>query len=245
MKTELESRVREVEALLDLSFTNKVLLLQALTHRSYLNEHADHPVGSYERLEFLGDGVLNMIVAEQLFKRHPEADEGELTRHRSVLVSTAKLGEIACSMGLHTYVLLARGTLSAFMQEGSREHTYIPGCVIEALIGALFLDQGLGACRFFVDHLLMRQASRLVEEFVDYMSLFQNTMQARHGITPRYRIVNECGSDHDKTYTVACLMNGLLVATGTGKSKKYAKFVAATIAHTTISHWEKRLREVT
>lgn len=233
----------EVEALLDLEFKNQNLLIEALTHRSYLNEHPGHPTSHYERLEFLGDAMLGAIVTEFIFRKFPKATEGELTAYRGALVRTTALSEIGTRLGLLDYVLTSKG-LVAEMENGKREREYIACCLVEAIIGALYLDQGLGTCRMWVDHILHPYTTQIISGTIDHLSLFQDDAQRCFGITPSYEVLSESGPDHQKTFEIVCMIGRHQVAKAIGSSKSDAKKAAAKTARETISQWEGRITEV-
>ena len=240
VKRSLETLVSIVEALLDIEFRTKLLLVQALTHRSYLNEHNDHPTTHYERLECLGDAILEALVTEFLFRHFPEASEGEITNYRAALVNSRTLAGIANRLGLQDLVLLSKGEARG----DDRARDYIGTCLVEALIGAIYLDQGWGSVRMWVDHILLSHTSKILAATTDHKSALQELVQEKFGIAPTYKVVSEAGPDHAKSYVVACVICGQEVSRATGPSKKEAQVAAAQQARATISQWEGRITEV-
>ena len=212
---------------LSIQFNNKDLLRQALTHRSYLNENPSlAKMGHNERLEFLGDAVLELVVTEKLYGQFPEKPEGELTSFRAALVNSKMLAEVAADIGLNDYVLLSRGEA----KDTGRARQYILANAFEALVGALYLDRGDESVRKFIEDVLISShledvlARRL---YKDPKSLFQEEAQERVGITPTYTVLREWGPDHDKHFTVGIFLGKELVAEGGGPSKQSAQEDAA------------------
>ena len=205
------------------SFIRPGLLEQALTHRSWHNEHLhERSIGDYERLEFLGDAVLELMVTEVLYRRHPDLPEGELTRMRAALVNEAALADLARGLGLPDVLRLGRGEEVS----GGREKDSILSDAFEAVLGALFLDAGFDR---LVVLLLPRfeDALSAVDPALDHKSKLQALVQANGGPTPCYVTVAEPGPDHDKRFEVALVLDGEELARGTGRSKKDASQVAA------------------
>jgi ribonuclease-3 len=202
-----------------------MLLVQALTHRSYLNENPHFELGHNERLEFLGDAVLELAVTEELYARFPDKPEGELTSYRAALVNSAMLSAIATDLAMNDYLLLSRGEA----KDTGRARQFILANAFEAVIGALYLDRGYEAARAFIDRVLI---SRLDEVFAkklykDSKSLFQEEAQERVGVTPTYEVVREWGPDHDKHFIVGVFLGKEKVAEGEGPSKQLAQEEAA------------------
>jgi len=217
-----------LEKLLGITFKNKKLLAQALVHRSYLNEHPRFQLGSNERLEFLGDAVLEFIASFLLFKKLPGYPEGSLTNIRSCLVRTSTLAEIACELHLGDYLLLSKGEEEL---GGKQNPTLLANC-FEALIGAIFLDQGIRVSRKFLLELLQPKLAEIIKKqvFKDAKSLFQEFIQGQSKITPQYRVLKEAGPDHDKTFTVGVWAGEKLWEQASGKSKQEAEEKAAQVA---------------
>jgi ribonuclease-3 len=210
---------------LDISFANPDLLLEAVTHRSYLNEHRGHTVGHNERLEFLGDAVLELAVTAFLFKKYPENPEGELTAYRAALVNTQSLSSIAESVGVNDVLLLSKGEA----KDTGRARQYLVANALEAIIGALYLDKGYGeAERFIARHFYPRLEEIVAKRlWQDAKSRFQEFAQEHEDVTPSYRTLFEEGPDHDKHFTVGVFLGNDEVARGVGKSKQEAEQAAA------------------
>lgn len=210
------------------SFQNKNLLKQAFTHRSYLNENRRAGLLHNERLEFLGDAVLELIVTEELFRRYPERNEGEMTSYRSALVNTNTLSEVAGKLGMNDHLLLSRGEA----RDSGRARQVILANTFEAVVGAIFLDQGYAAAVDFIKGHLFPLLPKIVEtgKWADAKSLFQEKAQDLVGVTPSYRTLKEEGPDHDKQFTVGVYLGYEKVADGVGKSKQEAEQEAAKLA---------------
>ena len=206
-------------------FTNKDLLLQALTHRSYLNENPTFRVGHNERLEFLGDAVLELAVTEELYANFPDKPEGDLTSFRAALVNAKMLAEVAGEIELNDFMLLSRGEA----KDVGRARQYILANAMEALIGAIYLDQGYGSAKDFLIRFVMPHLSSVLEKkLYQYpKSLFQEEAQERVGITPTYEVLREWGPDHDKHFVVGLYLGSELVAEGEGASKQTGQEEAA------------------
>jgi ribonuclease-3 len=242
MDPRIETILRDLAMRLDADFKNPMLLLEAITHPSYVNEHPEHPTGHYQRLEFLGDAVLELIVRERLLATFPEDAEGRLTEYKTALVS----GEVLGRIGQHDLALDERTILFSRGErrsEDDRSRLYIRACVVEALLGALYLDQGLGAARIFVDHFILRRMTELQTAWQDPISELQDLAQKRWGITPSYIAVERSGPDHATIHRIVCRLGAETVAEAADASKKQAKKHAARAALDTISRWEGRLAE--
>lgn len=207
------------------SFRNKKLLEQAFTHRSYLNEHKNSSLEHNERLEFLGDAVLELIITEHLYKTYPKYNEGEMTSLRAALVNADTLSEVASGLGMNDFLLLSKGEA----KDNGRARRYILANTIEALVGALFLDQGYDATRDFVGAHTFQLLEMIIKKglWTDSKSLFQEQAQERSGVTPAYKTLREEGPDHDKVFTVGVYIGSEKVAEGEGKSKQDAEQDAA------------------
>lgn len=217
-----------LEQKLCVTFNNKKLLLQALTHRSFLNENPDSEVGHNERLEFLGDAVLELVVTEELYQRYPEKPEGELTSIRAALVNAEILARVADTLDVNEFLFLSRGE----RKDTGRARHYILANTFEALVGALYLDQGYGEAEKFIRRLVLEKVNEVVEKklWKDPKSTFQEEAQERMSITPNYRVIKEVGPDHQKKFSVGVFVGSELVAEGTGASKQEAEVAAATKA---------------
>ncbi len=217
-------KLQELEDKLGVHFKNQDLLLEALTHRSYLNERPDWRLNHNERLEFLGDAVLEMVITEYLFKNYKDP-EGVLTSWRAALVNSAMLSEISNKIGLNDYILLSQGE----KKDLGRARQYILANALEALIGAAYLDQGYEEIKKFIEKNVLPEFPRIIEQklYKDSKSLFQEQAQEKMGITPSYKVLGEWGPDHDKTFKVGVYLNDELAGIGLGASKQEAQQKAA------------------
>jgi len=222
------SELATVEAGLGLTFRDKTLLLRALTHRSYINENPYAPLEDNERLEFLGDAVLDFVTAEYLYHRFPEMDEGQLTSLRSALVRTETLARFASEMGLDHFIYMGRGE----EESGGRTRPAIQCGCYEALIGAYYLDQGLDAIKAFIIQVIKPVVHDIVqnETHKDAKSRLQELSQAHRQVTPTYRTISEQGPDHSKEFTVAAIVGNEIYGLGAGRSKQVAAQAAAQAA---------------
>jgi ribonuclease III len=217
-----------LEKKLNLKLKNKDLLIQAFCHRSYLNENPDFYLEHNERLEFLGDAVLELVVTEELYKKYPKKSEGELTNWRAALVNAKMLAETAKNLGFNDFLLLSRGEA----KETGKARQYILANTFEALIGAIYLDQGYKTCQDFIKKYLIVKLPEIIEKglFKDSKSRFQEEAQERVGITPSYKVLEEWGPDHAKHFIVGVFLGQELVAKGEGSSKQEAEEEAAKAA---------------
>jgi len=215
----------EFEKVIGFAFNNPELLKQAFVHRSYLNEHPDFPLAHNERLEFLGDAVLEMVVTEYLYQTFPNP-EGELTNWRASLVNAKTLSEIAANLGMDDYMYLSRGEEK---DKQSKARQIILANAIEAVVGAIYLDQGYPASQKFIsDHVLIRLKYILDNDLAkDAKSRFQETAQEKFGITPTYKVLSESGPDHNRKFVVGVYIGADKVAEGNGTSKQEAQMSAA------------------
>lgn len=206
-------------------FKDEALLKQAFTHRSYINENRDSELEHNERLEFLGDAVLELVITDHLYAKMKEADEGTLTALRSALVNADTCAKVATSLSVNDFLLLSKGE----SKDTGRARTYILANALEAIIGALYLDQGYDATKRFI----LAHVAPLMEEIVaegswiDAKSLFQEKAQEHLGQTPAYKTVRESGPDHDKRFTVGVYVGNEMMGEGEGKSKQDAEQAAA------------------
>lgn len=217
--------ILEAEAALQLTFSNKALLQRALTHRSYLNENPDYPLEDNERLEFLGDAILDFITGEYLYHRFPEIAEGRLTNLRSALVRTERLAEYATDLNLGEYLFLGHGE----EESGGRTRSAILCDAFEALIGSLYLDQGIEVTREFVYKMIEPALQEILASDAekDAKSQLQEVAQSHCQLTPTYRTIKEQGPDHAKEFTVEAVIGEKAYGTGKGNSKQNAAQVAA------------------
>jgi ribonuclease-3 len=218
----------QVQDELGVSFRQQLLLQQAFVHSSYSNESSESPLPSNERLEFLGDAVLNFVVTEKLYREYSELAEGELTELRASLVCRETLAELASSLKLGTWLLLGRGEEA----NGGRTKASNLANALEALIGALYLDQGLAKARGFIARQLRPGLKRIKSGKVapNYKALVQELVQGEKKPTPVYRLVKTTGPDHLRQFTVELVVEGKALARGTGRSKKAAESQAARAA---------------
>lgn len=222
---------------LELKFRDPNLLRQALTHRSYLNEHREANWDHNERLEFLGDAVLELVMTDYLFGRYPDQTEGDLTAYRAALVNTDTIAEVALGLGVNDYLLLSKGEA----KDNGRARQVILANTFESIIGAIYLDQGFVAARDFIIKHLGRRVESIISErrWQDAKSFFQEQAQAISEVTPNYEVLEETGPDHNKTFTVGLYLGQELVTTGAGRSKQEAEQAAARRA-LTLRGWSHR-----
>lgn len=224
-----------LEQKLGLQFRDKNLLTQAFVHRSYLNENPNFHLEQNERLEFLGDAVLELVVTFHLYKDYPDKAEGELTNWRAALVNAKMLTAVAERLGFNDFLLLSRGE----MKELGKARQYILANTFEAFIGALYLDAGYDACDAFIRQYVLVQLDDIIQKklYKDAKSHFQEEAQERAGITPNYRVMKEWGPDHRKKFTVGVFLGQELVSEGEGYSKQEAEEEAAKAA-LVAKHWQ-------
>ncbi|QQG42285.1 MAG: ribonuclease III [Candidatus Giovannonibacteria bacterium] len=234
--------LKAFEKILGVEFKNREILTQALTHRSYLNENPEisgGPASSAdkhnERLEFLGDAVLELAVTEHIYGKFPEKPEGELTSLRASLVNANMLGDIARDLDFNNFLLLSRGEA----KDVGRARQYILANAFEAVVGAIYMDRGYGAVRDFIIKVLAPKISEILEKklYRDAKSFFQEQAQERVDVTPTYGVIKEWGPDHDKHFIVGVYLGKELVAEGEGPSKQEAQQQAAEAA-LKIKNWE-------
>lgn len=218
------------------TFRDPSLLERALTHRSYLNEHPGLALDDNERLEFLGDAVLDFLAGAWLYNRFPEMREGRLTSLRAALVKTEALATLALRVGLNEHIRLGKGEA----ESGGRSRISLLADAFEALLGALYLDQGLTAVRAFLEELLPEEVERILVQASDRdaKSVLQEWSQAEYGITPRYRTIGEMGPDHAKKFTVEVYIGDRAAGRGEGLSKQSAAQAAATDALRRVNLWK-------
>lgn len=206
-------------------FKNKDLLRQAFVHRSYINENKDKKLESNERLEFLGDAVLELVSTEYLFNHYPEKQEGELTALRASLVNTASLSGTAGEIGMNEHILLSKGEA----KDSGRARQVILADAFEALVGAIYLDKGQAGAEKFLEKVLMCKAEEIIREnkWQDPKSKLQEKIQEEAGVTPSYKTLKESGPDHNKTFIVGLYAGEKLLAEGKGHSKQEAEEDAA------------------
>jgi len=210
------------------SFNDVELLRQAFTHRSYLNEHRGEASGHNERLEFLGDAVLELVSTDFLYNKFPQHAEGDLTAYRAALVNATTCADVAQGLGMNDYLLLSRGEA----KDTGRARGVLLANAFEALIGAIYLDQGYDAARDFIGAHLLPKIDEIVKNrlWQDAKSTLQEKSQEAHGVTPSYSVLDETGPDHDKQFIVGVYVGEKLLAKGSGKSKQEAEQAAARAA---------------
>ena len=218
--------IKDLETAIGYRFRNISLLQNALTHSSYANERWHNSLLSNERLEFLGDSVLGMLVAEYLYHNFPNRPEGELTRMRADMVCEQTLAAAANRIGLGTHLLLGHGE----EQTGGRTRNSILADAVESVIAACFLDGGMDAARGFIDRFVLTDVPVRKLRNADYKTALQELVQQKKNQQLTYKLTGESGPDHDKHFEVAVLLNGSTVGTGTGSSKKRAEQDAARAA---------------
>jgi len=221
-----EKNLEKLQKNIAINFKNKILLRQAMTHRSYINEHLDTKIGHNERLEFLGDAVLEIVVTEYLFLNFKNIPEGDLTNWRASLVNAKMLYLIAMELGLEEYLYLSRGEAK---DKNKKSRHYILANAVEALIGAIYIDQGLAIAKAFIlDKIVVKLPEILkTQAYLDPKSRFQEQAQDKRGITPRYEIISEEGPDHAKIFTVGLYLDNEFITSGSGSSKQEAQVDAA------------------
>lgn len=208
-----------------IQFKNENLLEQAFIHRSYINENPRSGLEHNERLEFLGDAVLELIVTEYLYEKYPNHNEGDLTAYRSALVNAVTLGEVADSLSFNDMLKLSKGEA----KDISRARSSILADAYEAFIGALYLDQGYNIVKEFIARTLLIKTEDIIRKglYKDAKSFIQEKSQELYGVTPAYKVLHEEGPDHDKIFCVGVYFNDELIAEGEGKSKQEAETSAA------------------
>ncbi len=226
-----EKKFADLEKKIGITFKNKDYLVQALVHRSYLNENRDFPLAHNERLEFLGDAVLELVVTEYLFENYLNP-EGELTNWRAALVNAKMCSAVASELDLENYLFLSHGESK---DAGTKAREYILANVLEAVIGAIYIDQGWDVAKEFITKWVISKLPEVLDLglWMDPKSRFQESAQELMGITPTYKVLKEEGPDHDKIFVVGVYLDKDKVAEGQGGSKQEAQVEAA----------EKALRE--
>ena len=217
--------ISEFASQIGINFIRPELLEQAFVHRSYINEHRDYELEHNERLEFLGDAVLELVVTDYLFGKYPERSEGELTSFRAALVNTVTLSETADALKLIDYLLLSKGEA----RDNGRARQAILADTFEAVIGAIYLDQGYASARDFIARQLFGKTEEIVKKnlWQDPKSVFQEKAQENMSITPSYQVMKAVGPDHNKRFTIGLYLANELVAEGEGHSKQEAEQEAA------------------
>lgn len=221
----MKSNVDNLLQKLNIVFKDKKILETALTHRSYLNEHRDKEMEHNERMEFLGDAVLELVTTDFLYHNYKNP-EGELTNWRASLVNAKMLSDVAKDIGLEQYIRMSKGETQ---DSNSKARSYILANALEAFIGALYIDQGYEPCRVFITTYILKHLPFIIEHqlYKDPKSKFQEKAQELLGVTPTYKVLEETGPDHAKFFKVGVYLKKELIAEGTGTSKQEAQVSAA------------------
>ena len=216
---------KKFEEAIGVEFHDTNLLKTAFTHRSYLNENASVGMEHNERLEFLGDAVLELVVTSYLYKTFPDKPEGDLTAYRSSLVNTNSISDAAQSLGMNEYLLLSKGEA----KDTGKARQYILANTYESVIGAIYLDQGYDAASRFISMTLFEKLQEIIDKklYKDAKSYVQELAQEHENVTPTYQVMYENGPDHDKNFEVGVYFGEQLIAKGKGKSKQEAEQSAA------------------
>lgn len=232
---DIQSELTKLQQLLQTTFADSSVLLSAVTHRSYLNEHREATWEHNERLEFLGDAVLELVVTDHLFHKFPEKPEGELTAVRAALVNTVSLSGAAETLGINQFLLMSKGEA----KDIGRARQYILANAFEACIGAIYLDQGYEAAQKFIAEQLFSKTDEIVHKrlWQDPKSRFQELAQEHASVTPTYETIAQDGPDHDRVFTVGVYLKKEFVADGKGRSKQEAEQQAAQAA-ISAKQWE-------
>ena len=217
--------IKHLEETINYTFKNKNLLNEAVTHRSYLNEHPDWKHHNNERLEFLGDAVLELAITEELFNRYPDQQEGWMTSVRASLVNYVMLADVARDITLEKFVLMSRGEA----KDTGRARDVILANAIEALIGAIYLDGGYAVAKTFTKNFVVAHLAEIIKKnlFIDAKSQLQELAQANHKLTPTYKVLESMGPDHKKIFKVGVYFGEKLIADGSGQAKQDAEVDAA------------------
>lgn len=221
----IETDLTQIQQLLNVQFSDTNILLSAVTHRSYLNEHRGANWDHNERLEFLGDAVLELVVTDYLYKKYPEKPEGELTAVRAALVNTVSLSAASEQLGINDFLLMSKGEA----KDTGRARQYILANAFEACIGAIYLDQGYEKAQQFIAGHLFPKTDEIVHKrlWQDAKSRFQELAQEHVSVTPTYETMAQEGPDHDRVFTVGVYLKSMFVADGKGRSKQEAEQAAA------------------
>lgn len=215
----------KIEKNLGITFKDRSLLDIALTHRSYLNEHRDASLQNNERIEFLGDAVLELVISSYLFRTYKDKPEGDLTNIRAAVVRTESLAEESRKLGLGEFLRMSKGE----EESGGKDKDYLLANTFEAVLGAIYEDQGFEVCKEYLSRTILKKVANIVDNnlYIDPKTQAQEIIQAEFKVTPVYEVVKEEGPDHDKKFTVALKIKNKAVATGIGSSKQKAEEEAA------------------
>jgi ribonuclease III len=221
----MKKQLNLLEQKIDIKFKKIDFLKNALVHRSYLNEHKNFALDQNERLEFLGDAVLELVVTDHLYRNYNEA-EGVLTNWRSSLVNGERLASVAEALGVYDFMYLSKGE----SQDGNKKaRQYILANAFEAIVGAIYLDQGYAPTAKFINENLISHLPQIIKDktYIDAKSMFQEKAQEKEGLTPHYRVLDESGPDHNKKFVIGVYIEKKLVAKGEGYSKQEGQTAAA------------------
>lgn len=219
---DIKEALRELQDKIGYQFKDESLLKQALTHSSFANEQKINKLNNYERLEFLGDAVLELVSSEFLFNENKDMPEGQLTRLRASMVCEPALAYCARDIELGSYILLGKGEEAT----GGRKRDSITSDVMEAVIGAIFLDGGIENAKKFINHFVLSDLENKIL-FLDSKTLLQEEIQKKNTAQLRYELVGETGPDHDKQFSVEAYLDDKLIGSGVGRTKKAAEQQAA------------------
>jgi len=227
-----------LENKIEVKFKNSKLLEEALTHRSFINESKEKNIVNNERLEFLGDAVIELVVTEYLFNTYPTYNEGELTSFRSALVRTESLADEAVRLEIGAFIHMSNGEDNT----GGRNRPYILANTFEALIGAIYLDQGYAEVKNFIVTNLCYKVENIIKNRLDIdpKSRLQQIAQEKFKITPTYKLITETGPDHNKEFIMAAMLESYEMGKGTGDSKQSAEQAAA---NATLDRWDEIIKE--
>ena len=221
----MKKNIDNLEKKLGVKFKDINILKNALVHRSYINEHKNFALDHNERLEFLGDAVLELVVTDHLYKEYTEA-EGVLTNWRSSLVNATQLAIVAEDLGIYDFLYLSKGESQ---DKNKKARNYILANAYEAIVGAIYMDQGYGAADKFIQNNLIVHLKKIIADksYIDAKSMFQEKSQEMVGTTPHYKVLTESGPDHNKKFVVGVYLNKTKVAEGEGYSKQEGQLNAA------------------
>ena len=217
--------IKKLEEKIGIEFENEKIVKNAFVHRSYLNEHPEFEMGSNERLEYLGDAVLELATSEKLYHKYPQKPEGDLTNLRAALVCTSSLATESLKLELGNYLFLSRGEEDS----GGKEREYILANTFEALLGAIYLDKDYETCQRFLENSLFYKIETIVENgtYKDSKSTLQELAQEEKGITPTYKVIEDWGPDHAKNFRMGVFLTDRKIGEGTGQSKQEGEQNAA------------------
>jgi ribonuclease-3 len=221
-----KSKITDLEKILGITFGKKEYLQMAVTHRSFLNEHKEETVGNNERLEFLGDAVLELIISDYLYQTYPEYPEGDLTSFRSAIVRTESLADASRELNAGSFLRMSKGE----EESGGADKDYLLANTYESLLGAIYVDKGYKEAKDFVFRTLVPKIEEIVESRsdIDSKTKIQEIVQSKFKVTPTYDVIKEEGPDHDKKFVVGVKINEKIVGKGKGPSKQKAEEDAAT-----------------